>query len=473
MKIGFPVCAIADARVAPDSNQVFVIAVGGGGASKTGVKNGFVILRVTSGLFLLFSFSFIGDVPFSFHMFLWEKQQPTPEGAEEVYRNEDAQDELLCAAGCSGPISGADGCVFFAYGCTNSVDVLRVAPGGGAAVAVRVVAHFAAFPPRDPGTSSDAAADAFSPSEVTAVHLSAAPRDEGAEGCVLSCAAGSGAGAVVLWAVDVAAGRATRVGALPPGDAAAPDENKVKCIARAGEAVAAVTLGDGRCRVWDAHTRRLQHVWDAPAFGLAADTRPLMRFCALTSGDGTRLTVAAASRLVKDRRAGCWIASRDVNLDGGDTDSDNSGDDKNSNSSNKCNNNSKCVQMTLLPGATAMASCSVCDVGEGARVAAVGTCEGGVLAFEARDGACRARRTLAAPACHGLVTTATRAVALAGGPLLVLSAGTDGTCRVHRPAPGSRSRAPLLLILSVLVGVAAVVSALVFLFSSHHGNHSL
>ena len=68
VKIGFPVCATADARVTPDSSQVFVIAVGGGGASNTGVKNGFVILRVTSRLFPFFPHTFLvklRPVPFT------------------------------------------------------------------------------------------------------------------------------------------------------------------------------------------------------------------------------------------------------------------------------------------------------------------------------------------------------------------------------------------------------------------------
>lgn len=360
-----------------------------------------------------------------------------------MYRNQDAHDELLCASGCSGSFAGTPDCVFFAFGSTNCVDVLRVAPAeDGTAVDVRAVAHFDAFPPRDTKDSEDD--DIFNPNEVTAVHISVPPRPAEEEKeeketvagpHVLSCVAGSGSGAVVLWDIDVDSGNATRAGALPDRDAA-PDENKVKCLARAGSTVAAVTLGDGRCRVWDAAARTLLHTWDAAAFGLAPDTRPLMRFCAL-SPDGARVTVAAASRVLKDRRAGCWLASR------GTADSACAG------------------ALVALPGAAAMASCSLCERPAGGATAAVGTCDGGVLVYAVGAGRGRACRTLAAPACHGLVTTATNALALADGPLLVLSAGTDGTCRVHRPpaaAPPARCRA-CVGATALLVAVAAVVLA--------------
>lgn len=356
-----------------------------------------------------------------------------------MYRNEDARDELLCASGCSGTAE----CVYFAYGCANCVDIVRVAPAEDSAVDVRVVAHFDAFPPRDTSTKGDDDDDVFNPNEVTAVHITVPPTEKDSTGArVLSCAAGSGSGAVVLWDVDVDSGRATRAGALPAGDTAAPDENKVKCIARAGRTVAAVTLGDGRCRVWDAAARTLQHAWDAAAFGVAADTRPLMRFCALAP-DGARVTVAAASRATRDRRAGCWLAARATGESAG----------------------APAVRVAL-PGATAMAACSLCEppadtADTAAAVAAVGTCDGGVLAFALGAGG-RAHRTLAAPACHGLVTTATGLVAPAGGPLLVLSAGTDGTCRVHRPAPSalaprSGCRRLLLAAAALLAAVLAVL----------------
>ena len=51
-EVGFPISATAEATTA--DGTAFVIAVGGGGASRTGVKNGYVICKASSSLFFWF-----------------------------------------------------------------------------------------------------------------------------------------------------------------------------------------------------------------------------------------------------------------------------------------------------------------------------------------------------------------------------------------------------------------------------------
>ena len=347
-------------------------------------------------------------------------------GLEEISRCTDAPDQLLCAGGCSGE---TENCVYFAYGCRHKCEVLRVTVCADGSCRVASVVRFDAFPEREVSEEDD-----FNPHEVTACCISL-NLDKGR---YATCIVGNSGGNMAMWDIGLASGSATSIGALPfsgEGEAAAAaaaepqDENKVKCITRYGNAVAAVTLGDGLCRVWNCADRTLMHTWHATDFGLDKESRPLMRYCSLT-GSGKYVTVAAASRNMKAKNAGCWIATRAID----------------------------CEEPTVvvpLKETKTLASCDIVERDDGF-VVALGNTDADALGFSIKGNS--ATCTCVKRSCHGFVTTAANCVQLAdGNSTLIISAGTDGSCRVHHP--GKKSLAFSMKTVTLVAATAAAVGA--------------
>ena len=393
IEVGFPISATAAATTA--AGTAFVIAVGGGGASKTGVKNGYVICKASS------------------------------DGLEEIFRSTDAPDQLLCAGGCTGE---TDNCVYFAFGCRHKCEIVRVIVNEDGSCRVASVIRFDAFSEREMSEEDD-----FNPHEVTAVNLMLNVE----KGRYATCIVGNSSGSVAMWSIGLASGSATSIGALPcsgEGEEAAEEpqvENKVKCISRYGNAVVAVTLGDGLCRVWDCAERTLKHTLHASDFGLDKESRPLMRFCSLTH-DGKYITVAAASRNMKAKNAGCWIATKAIDSD-------------------------EAPVVVRLKETKTLASCSILEREEDF-VVALGNTDADALGFTVKDNS--ASCTCVKRSCHGFVATATNCIELADSKsILFISAGTDGTCRVHHPGKKSvtcgMKTVSLVAVTAAVVGIAS------------------
>ena len=320
--------------------------------------------------------------------------------------------------------------MYFAFGCRHKCEVLRVTVGEDGSCKVASVVCFDAFSEREVSEEDD-----FNPHEVTACNISIDADKESHVTCVV----GNSSGNLAMWDADLAAGSATSIGALPcsgEGEEAAAasesqDENKVKCISRYGNAVAAVTLGDGLCRVWNCAERTLTHTWHASDFGLDKESRPLMRFCSLT-GHGEYVTVAAASRNMKAKTAGCWIATKAIDQDAAPV-------------------------VVPLKETKTLASCSIIEHEDEGFAVALGNTDADALGFTIKGD--KASCTCVKRNCHGFVTTAANCVQLAdGNSVLVISAGTDGSCRVHHP--GKKSVSCGMKTVTLVAVTAAAVGAI-------------
>jgi len=392
VEVGFPISATASAVMA--DGTAFVIAVGGGGASKTGIKNGYVIFKASS------------------------------DGLEEIARGVDKPDQLLCACGC---FDEKENCVYFAYGCRHTCEILRVTSDNEKSYKVTSVLLFDAFPERNVSDDDD-----FNPHEVTAVDLMVNVKKDGFGSCIV----GNSSGSLAVWEIDMASGTASSIGPLPNGSEESEDsdkdENKVKCISRFGFAVAAVTLGDGLCRLWDCDERTLKHTWHVEDFGLDKTSRPLMRFCCLTD-KGSHVMIAAASRNMKAKNTGCWIAIKAIE-----------------------SAEEKPVVIPLKETKT-LASCSIIEHEEDF-VVALGNTDADALGFMIKEN--KATCTAAKRNCHGFVTTATNCIQLPDkNSVLLISAGTDGSCRVHHPGKNVGSGINMKtvgIILAVLIAIISV-----------------
>jgi len=348
-------------------------------------------------------------------------------GLEEVIRNVEMPDQVLCAYGCTGE---TDNCVYFVYGCRHRCEVLRVSVFTDNTPRIKSVVLFNAFPEHELTEEDD-----FNPNEVTAVHFSL-NTGKGRYGCLI---AGNSSGNVVIWEIGLATGDFTSLGALPSGDEGeestrSKEENKVKCISRYSNAVAAVTLGDATCRVWDFNEKTLKHTFHAEDFGLDKTSRPLMRYCCF-SHTGSSLTVAAASRNMKAKNAGCWLATKAVDRDDPPT-------------------------VISLSETKTLASCSIIEhVDKEEMYVSLGNTDADALGFKIKNKS--ATCVAVQRNCHGFVTTATNCIQLPNSEdVLFISAGTDGTCRIHHS--GKKSGIFNLKTMGIIVGVVAAIASIAF-----------